>query len=72
MGYLKRVFEPHGTENYELNVSHFWYSTTGARRHAWDAIKNFPDESVGLARFFPAHWFMKLASLYHDNNTLQS
>lgn len=52
LGYLKCVVNPHGTVNYELNVSHFWHSTyTGARKHAGMLPKNL-DESVGLTRSF--------------------
>lgn len=50
MQHSKLVFKPQGTVKYELNVSHFWLSTTGENireQYGTKTNKNILDESVG-------------------------
>lgn len=41
----------------------FWYSTSRCRKHAGILPIFFLYKSVGLSRYFPAHWFLKQLAL---------
>lgn len=59
--YLRHVFKPQGTINYDLNIRHFQQRTTWAWMHA-RMLPNYlcyMYESVGLVCFLPAHWFIQ-------------
>lgn len=59
--YLRHVFKPQGTINYDTNIRHFQQRTTWAWMHA-RMLPNYlcyMYESVGLVCFLPAHWFIQ-------------